>query len=91
MSEDIFPMLNEDEQRINEEVYETELLGKPKNKEPEVLGHCPECLDDVSSGGDYTMVLTHTVYSNGTGEQSHTEFYHNDCKKIMEKRKYAKQ
>lgn len=74
----------------NEQVYQEGYLPKPK--EVEVLGDCPECLDVVRSDQDYAVDILYKVFnSSNSGESNHTEWYHIDCCKKMEKRKHGKQ
>jgi hypothetical protein len=70
-------MLNDDDQeRINEKVYEQEYLNVDSEKE--LPQHCPQCLGDISLKTDDYHMVVHYTKKGQTGD-TYSEFYHLEC------------
>ena len=81
-----------EQEKINEECYETGYLKKPKSTEiitEDEVFDCASCLFPVTKKDDYTAVMIYSINADNTGETNHMEFFHKRCWKTIYKRMHG--
>lgn len=81
-----------EQEKINEECYESGYLQKPKSIEiisDKDTFDCASCMSPVTKKDDYTAVMIYSINSDNTGETNHMEFFHKNCWKIISKRMHG--
>lgn len=83
--------MSDEQERINEQVYEKQYLATNDSDSFIKKGEsspCPFCLDDITEDESYQVLISYGISKQNTSGSTHMEIYHENCWKQLQKAIY---